>query len=314
MNSKFQAIRKHSWFLIGLFAVALIMFLGSKRYLLGQETPEKSEENLTPTEFPLTVHYIDTKLKKLKVDEVEDILSGIDSLPITLKGQNAPLPFGGGSVNRLSLKAFHNGEWMYILLGGEDNTKNVQVIKHEQYRDAVAILFPVQKVDAKELFSSRMGDINKPVNIWHWKADWEEDMKVANSQNRLNAVYPNAYFIQGAASKAGLDKVGGGVGSGNPLSATSRKSSVEDLNAAKFGTLTPQIHQDVHGNGRWAMGIWTVVVARKLSTPDENDIQFALEDKTYFSIAVWNGGAADRDGQKSISDRWHPLEINPLEK
>jgi DMSO reductase family type II enzyme heme b subunit len=86
---------------------------------------------------------------------------------------------------------------------------------------------------------------------------------------------------------------------------------VEDLNAAKFGTLTSQEHQDVYGHAVWSRGRWTVLMARKLSTEDENDTQLYAGQKSYFSLAVWNGSAGDRNGQKSVSDRWHPFEIEP---
>jgi hypothetical protein len=305
MNSRMKVIE---WLLLGAF---LIPFLNSP---LPAEEAGEDGQSLIPTEFPLVVHYIDKRLKAIDVSTVQDILFFYESLSIPLKRQDVSIPYGGGSIPRIDLKAFHNGEWVYFLFVWEDNTRDNKVIKHEQYRDAVAILFPLEEISADSLFSPRMGDIGKPVNIWHWKADWEEDLKGANSLNRIEAQYPDAPLENRKGVLLELDRAAGGWGSGNLLSAPSRERSVEDLNAAKFGTLTSQEHQDVYGHAVWSAGRWMVVMARRLSTPQENDTQLHPGQKSYFSLAVWNGSAGDLNGQKSISDRWHPLEIDAIVK
>ncbi len=270
--------------------------------------------SLIPTEFPLVVHYIDEKLEFIDVSVVEDLLYPYESLSFPLKRQEVTLPYGGGSIPLIELKAFHNGDWIYFLFAWEDNTRDTKVIKHEQYRDAVAILFPLGEVSTDSVFSPRMGDIGKPVNIWHWKADWEEDLRGVNSTNRLEAQYPDAQLMDYKGVMLESDQATGGWGSGSLLSVSSRESSVEDLNAAKFGTLVSQEHQDANGHAVWSRGRWIVVMARRLSTPDANDAQLYPGQKSFFSLAVWNGAAMDLDGQKSVSDRWHPLEIEKTAK
>ncbi|MBW7997354.1 MAG: hypothetical protein FVQ81_12440 [Candidatus Glassbacteria bacterium] len=273
---------------------------------------EEGDEGLSlvPTEIPLEVHYIDKHLETLDISTVEDILFPYEPLSISLKGQNVSNPYGGGSVNWIAMKAFHDGEWIYFQFAWADNTRDEKVIKHEQHRDAVAILFPLEEFSEDSIFSPRMGDLDKPVNIWHWKADWEEAFKGAGSVNQLEAQYPDAALDeQTERIFQELDRSAGGWGAGNLLSAPSRESSVESLNAAKFGTLTSQEHQDVRGHAVWSRGRWTVVMTRKLSTLHVDDTQMFPGQKSYFSLAVWNGSAGDLDGQKSVSDRWHPLEI-----
>ncbi len=289
--------------LLGAF---LIPFLNS---IVLAQVEDKEGLNLVPTEFPLVVHYIDKRLKPIDASAVEDILYPYESLSIPLKRQDASIPHGGGSIHRIEMKAFHNGEWVYFLFAWKDNTRDNVVIKHEQNRDAVAILFPLKDVPKDTLFSPRMGDIAKPVNIWQWKADWEEDLRGENSVNRIEAQYPDAVLEDRRGVILKLDRTAGGWGGVNLLSGPFRVRSVEDLNAAKFGTLTSQKHQDVDGHAVWSRGMWMVVMARRLSTPDKNDTQLYSGQKSYFSLAVWNGSSGDRNGQKSVSDRWHPLEI-----
>ena len=294
-----------------LFVAFIGLFLNNA--LIAQETGV-TDFSLIPTEFPLEVHYIDKRLETIDVSTVEDILYGYEPLSFKLKVQEVTKPFGGGSVPLVELKAFHNGEWIYFLFFWQDISRDAKSIKHEQFRDAVAILFPVTEISTDSVYSPRMGDIGKLVNIWHWKADWEEDLLGENSDNRIEAQYSDAMLENRSEVTLEQDETAGGWGGGNMLSNTSRGRSVEDLNAEKFGTLISQEHQDVYGHAAWSRNIWAVVMARKLSTADELDIQLKPGQKSFFSLAVWNGSSGDRDGQKSVSDRWHPLVIEVIVK
>ncbi len=94
---------------------------------------------------------------------------------------------------------------------------------------------------------------------------------------------------------------------GNILAdASMRISSVEDLNAEGFSTLTTQAHQDVMGNGNWSNDRWSVVFKRSLTTSDSNDTQFS-GGKTPIGIAIWNGQNKERNGQKAIT-QWNELQ------
>lgn len=98
-----------------------------------------------------------------------------------------------------------------------------------------------------------------------------------------------------------------GRATGNILSdASMRRSSVEDLNAEGFSTLTTQAHQDVDGKSNWSNNRWSVVFKRTLTTTDENDTQFKGK-KTPMAIAIWNGNNKERNGQKAVT-QWQTLE------
>jgi DMSO reductase family type II enzyme heme b subunit len=68
----------------------------------------------------------------------------------------------------------------------------------------------------------------------------------------------------------------------------------------------------VEGKGAWENGKWSVVIHRALITQDKDDVQFVPGMETYFTVAVWNGSEGDRDGQKSISLRWNPINIERI--
>jgi DMSO reductase family type II enzyme heme b subunit len=98
-----------------------------------------------------------------------------------------------------------------------------------------------------------------------------------------------------------------GRATGNILSdASMRASSVEDLNAEGFSTLTTQAHQDVQGKGNWSNDRWAVVFKRSLTTSDTNDTQFS-GGSTPMAIAIWNGQNKERNGQKAVT-QWNTLK------
>ena len=66
----------------------------------------------------------------------------------------------------------------------------------------------------------------------------------------------------------------------------------------------------MRGGGTWADGRWGVVFVRDLAAPAASDIKvdFTPGATTHFALAVWDGGANDRDGQKAITI-WHRLTL-----
>lgn len=282
-----------------------------------------TEEELTPAKEPLIVKYIPIAPSpaKVSVKALLDVFKDAGALSVTLQEQNKAFPNGGGSVKSISIKAFHDGAYIYFLLEWTDATEDTNILAEDGFRDAVALMFPVGKyavIDVAHPFSPRMGDRDKPVNIWHWKADWEKELNVASGLMDTGSIYP-AMHDDYASDTYNLairntlytsaSFVAGGLAAGNILSLPNRGRSVEDLNAIGFGTLTTQGHQDVLGNGVWKDGLWHVLITRPLTTTDPNDVQFIPGGDTVFNVAAWNGSNGDRNGQKNISTSWHPIEL-----
>ena len=308
-------LRKSVFF--GSALVALVFLCSGITYSQGLEEEVSMEENI-PTKEGLTVKYIAADLSGADL-----ALGQADPYKLELQIQDKAFPNGGGSIKEVAVRSFHNGETIFFGIKWEDDSKNERAIAHAQFRDAVGLMFPLEEVKVispEKPFSPRMGDRGKPVNIWHWKADWEKELSVAGGIEHMEDEYPNMFtdfdfnphpidFHTESYESASL--MAGGVSAGSLLSLP-RGRSVEDLNAVGFGTLTAQEHQDVNGKGSWNNGKWNVVIYRPLATPDENDVQFAPGKSTFFNMAVWNGMEGDRNGQKNISIRWRPLTLEAV--
>jgi hypothetical protein len=230
---------------------------------------------------------------------------------IPLVAQTLIRPFGGGTVKEIRLRALHDRKMVYVELSWADATPDRTPRRHTEFTDAVALQFPLST--APPLASPVMGDRTRPVNIWQWKAAWQDELA---RDRDLRVAYPHMfvdYYYDVHLAKTARDREGfnAGVAAGNLQSARRRASAVEDLTAWGFGTLTSQPRQDVVGFGAWRQGRWTVVMARSLVTPDEADVQFAAGAPALVNVAVWNGSHRERNGQKSVTLTWWPLQFSP---
>ncbi len=231
-------------------------------------------------------------------------------------------------IEEVRVKSVHNGQQIAFLVEWDDPIVNQDVLRSQDFRDAVAIQFPVA---AGALHgaghpepSFTMGDQQGLVNIWHWKADWEADLqRYRDLQDRYAGMAADLYpFNQTAppgssvtaqvkAPTASHDSTFlTGWGAGNLLSTPNRRSSVEDLNAIGFGTLTSQSPEDqnVQGRGVWKGGKWRVVIVREMRSKGDRDAQFIPGQSLPVAFAVWDGAQGDRDGQKAVSV-WQQLKV-----
>jgi DMSO reductase family type II enzyme heme b subunit len=152
-----------------------------------------------------------------------------------------------------------------------------------------------------------MGTDEITVNIWHWTAVWERDH--TTGEEKLVDVFPTmARNLNSGVPREALFLTATSVG--NPVAQEQRVSSVEDVNVRGFGSLTtqPLRDQNVDGAARWTDGHWEVVFVRDLSSAQEADVQLAPGRRVSIALAIWDGVAEDRNGQKSISI-WQRLTL-----
>jgi DMSO reductase family type II enzyme heme b subunit len=231
----------------------------------------------------------------------------------------------------ISVKAVNNGKEIAIRVEWVDPTRNDIMVQSQQYKDQVAVMFPVNPSGPVPPFT--MGGEGERVNIWQWKATWNKEgagtagnemMQDLEDQYSYMAMGSGSYYIYEPDGKLvlapkqspkvserhtyidpGMGKNEGvfnpGRATGNILSDnTLRRSPIEDLNAEGFSTLTTQSHQDVDGSGNWSNNRWMVVFKRSLKTEDPNDTQFTGKE-TSIAFAVWNGNNKERNGQKALT-------------
>jgi mono/diheme cytochrome c family protein len=229
-------------------------------------------------------------------------------------------------VSEVRVAALHNGREIAFLLEWDDPRADASALGIADFRDAAAVQFPVHPVAplgaGRPEPSYVMGDRGGPVNIWHWKSDWQLDLaRYRDREDRHpNVIVDSVPFVRGmdaADGRAAVQPVDRqdplfltGLAAGNPMS-RARASAVESLAAVGVGSITsqPLAAQTVRGEGRWADGRWRLVIVRALRTEHAGDAQFAPGQAGAVAFAVWDGAQRDRNGQKAVSV-WQRLTLD----
>ncbi len=128
----------HKSVFFGSALVALFFLCSGITYSQGLDKEISLEENI-PTKEGLTVKYIAADL-----DGADLALGQVDPLKVELQIQDLTFPNGGGSVQEVSIRGFHNGETIFFGIKWNDASKNDRAIAHAQFRDAVGLMFPLE--------------------------------------------------------------------------------------------------------------------------------------------------------------------------
>lgn len=228
---------------------------------------------------------------------------------VVLSGQAvAPPRLMMPSFPSVRVRSLVNDDRIAILLEWDDGTRDESVLAVDSFADAAAIQLALGTGT-----SICMGQQAGGLNIWHWKADWAADVASRRDIEDAHPAMPDDinFPADQGADGPGPDGFLTGQMAGNLRSAAVRTTSVEDLNAVGFGTLTPQAigGQNVHGASEYRDGIWRVVMSRPLSDGDPNDAVLRHGSAAaVVAFAVWDGSRGDRNGQKSVST-WLALSL-----
>jgi len=282
-------------------------------------TPMRSYSDLPATDRWALVHYIRSIFRKefkkaefetdlfsytvgfeLDTDVNSLVWEGVKSKDLVLR----PLSARRGAIETINVASVNNGEQLAIRLRWEDPTHDAfSELTSDIFRDGAAVQFALGTVTLhthghNEPFFG-MGNRNKPVNIWHWKAGLEETMEAEDE-------------LEYAGGGVDMDALIFGGLMSNPvarLNAT-KDNAVEELNAEGFGTVTPQPadNQNVEGYGEWKDGFWNVVFLRDMPKTGKWDIDFDRSDSALVAFAVWDGLKEDRNGRKVITV-WQRLNL-----
>ena len=237
-----------------------------------------------------------------------------------------PLWWDEQRIEGLVVNALHNGEELAIRLTWIDPTFDDRAVRHEEFRDAVAIQFSLSSDPP-----FYMGNAGKHggVNIWMWKADRQTNIAKgyqdvdAAFPDRAVDMYPEQRFklVDMSVTEWPREQITQHYpefitawGAGNLVSDPNLETPVECLVARGPGTLSgkPANRQIVKGQAVYERGLWYVQLRRTMSLPGEGDCDdermFKPGDYLPVSFAIWNGSAGDRDGKKNISI-WQKLVI-----
>jgi len=100
------------------------------------------------------------------------------------------------AVKYVFVKAATNGKEIAVHLEYNDATRNDIMVQSQQYKDQAAIMFPVNQSGEEPPFT--MGGDGERVNIWQWKATWNNEGKTSGSMQDLEDQY--AYMAMGSGS------------------------------------------------------------------------------------------------------------------
>lgn len=242
-------------------------------------------------------------------------------IPLMLLWQRPDAPW-----RDINVKALHNGKEIAFHMEWKDETMNT-TIGVNTFRDGAALQFPASSQmghgDAGHKHVSGMTpplflmghgegkEVAGAVNIWHWKADWQEaidhGVKPDMPMKALLDRETERNTMEKAAAGWEVAMAGGGTGTfGSRLLV---KSPVENLIAGGFGTLTMRgaKSQNISGKGQWKDGVWSVVFKRALEGADD-DVKFDIGKLTPIAFATWDGGQSEVDGMKALST-WYYVSL-----
>lgn len=221
------------------------------------------------------------------------------------------------SVSAVTARCLYDDARIGFLLEWKDSKRDATIGDVMASRDAVALQFPTDPSRGIPYFG--MGEPNKPVTIYQWKADWEF------SKNRdVDEEYPHMAVdwypfsghspgeIAGAVDygRKGADKAfHTSWWSGSPLGDPElhAKTPVEKLLAEGFGTIASveTERQDASGTGTWQDGVWKVVISVPRS---QEAFTFEAGQTVPVAFAAWDGAKGERGGEKAIST-WYFLSL-----
>ncbi len=220
-------------------------------------------------------------------------------------------------VKAITARALYDAESIALNLTWRDTSLDALMGSVGMYRDAVAVQFPAEPAGGIPYFG--MGEPNKPVTIYQWKADWqlarEGDVDERFPQMAVDW-YPYSGRAPGEIAEP-ADYAGNGgerafltswhVGNSLGDRELQERTSIEKFEAEGFGTLTalPADRQDALGKAVWKDGAWSLL----LTIPRAQD-RFVFEPGMTVPVAfaAWEGARRERGGEKAIST-WYFLSL-----
>ena len=220
-----------------------------------------------------------------------DAWESIPGRRVTLSKQTIAPPFGGGSVDTMTVEAVSNETHVGFRLTWPDSTRDESLAGPREYSDAAAIM--VHDGSAPPI---TMGATGTPVNVWYWRAAWQFG---ENESSWTGDMY--AYPHQSNATKPGR-------AADNPLSRARYERLAQNYYARGFGSLSHAPEQPVHAEATRTDDGWSVVFWRARSTDGTHDAGFADGGDEYLAFAVWNGSAGEANGEKSLTMQFTRLD------
>lgn len=284
---------------------------GGLAWFLGASRPASAQSAQKASLLAKSVERVPDDPQDPRWQESEELI-----VPLAPQAVVKPRRYETG-IKAVTARALYDGERIALQLTWRDTSSDALMGSQGMFRDAVAVEFPGDPAAGIPYFA--MGEPNKPVIIYQWKADWQI-ARNSDVDERFPHMavdwYPFSGRAPGEIAKTG-DYAGKGgdkafitswhVGNSLGDHELQDRTSVEKLEAEGFGSLTtlPADRQDASGKAVWKEGAWSLV----LTIPRAQD-RFVFEPgKTVpLAFAAWDGGKQERGGEKAIST-WYFLSL-----
>lgn len=217
--------------------------------------------------------------------------------------QAVPPHLGEASIAELVVESLHDDDELALRLGWDDPEQD-DLSGIGRFGDSVAVQLPIAAGAAPPI---TMGGPGAPVHVVQWRAVWQRDLVGRTGVETLFPGLARDEIPEDVLPEETAVLWYPGRAAGNAISAQERTSSIQELVAEGFGTLTPLPEQRARGAAAWADGRWTVTLGIPL---DRGAAGAPLAAGTSWPIAfaVWAGSRGNRGGRKHFAD-WKTLEV-----
>jgi DMSO reductase family type II enzyme heme b subunit len=211
--------------------------------------------------------------EEIPLDPRSELWERAEEAEIAMSAQQIYQP-GGGSTRAVRISALENGQDVAIRMTWEDSSKNDTL--GDVPTDAAAIQLPI---DPTHLPYQCMGQSTSKVNIWHWKAAWEREVREMLGSSPLAVV-----------NQAVRNYTSNGI-----------------CKAVETPGIAPEV-QSYHDGQRWFL-----VYKRSLNIGDAGTAPLDPTLPTSIAFAVWNGAQGEVRGMKAVTT-WNTLAFETVEK
>ncbi len=229
-------------------------------------------------------------VEKTPLDPASPVWKDAPRRTVALMPQRMTLPWGGGTVQEVAVRAVHDGTRFALRMSWDDAAEGA-VVGIRRHRDSCAVMFPALPGTEPSVL---MGGPGAPVVVWQWKPDWERAQDQESFRAERYPAYADDY-------NPANDQLFAAVGD------RPRDGPANVLVAEGFGTLTRTEDPLLECRSRRRREGWDVVFRRPLDAAFPTVVP---GDVVPLNFAVWDGQNGDAGCRKNVSLQWYDFGLD----